>query len=74
MPAECPFGVAIYLPTANLSSGGGNGTSTSCTKIISATPLRVASNSACTQWSFISRCGWILRCDSAPLSCSTKSW
>lgn len=31
------FGGAIYLPKANLSFGGGNGTSTSCTKIIADT-------------------------------------
>lgn len=31
------FGGAIYLPKADLSFGGGNGTSTSCTKIISDT-------------------------------------
>jgi len=31
------FGGAIYLPKANLSFGGGNGTTTSCTKIIADT-------------------------------------
>jgi hypothetical protein len=31
------FGGAIYLPKANLSFSGGNGTSTSCTKIIADT-------------------------------------
>ena len=31
------FGGAIYLPKANLSFGGGNGASTSCTKIIADT-------------------------------------
>ncbi len=31
------FGGAIYLPKANLSFAGGNGTSTSCTKIIADT-------------------------------------
>jgi len=31
------FGGAIYLPKANLSFSGGNGTSTSCTKVIADT-------------------------------------
>jgi hypothetical protein len=31
------FGGAIYLPKANLSFSGGNGTTTSCTKIIADT-------------------------------------
>ncbi len=31
------FGGAIYLPRANLSFGGGNGTTTSCTKVVADT-------------------------------------
>ena len=47
MPAGTPFnltgggtqnlGGAVYLPKANLSFSGGNGTTTSCTKIIADT-------------------------------------